>query len=131
MATPTQSAAATEPRRAASHGLSVLLSTEPKRATLSVMPSAKASSLVWNHCVTKALCATDRFSPPRPKNVRPSNMPFSQPALHAAAKMACPSRMRSVKRQSDLATPHRSTIMPPMSGSTMLGNEYTEYRPSK
>ena len=51
--------------------------------------------------------------------------------LHAAAKMACPSRMRSVKRQSDLATPHRSTIMPPTSGSTMLGNEYTEYRPSK
>jgi hypothetical protein len=45
--------------------------------------------------------------------------------------MACPSRMRSVKRQSDLATPHRSTSMPPTSGSTMLGNEYTEYRPSK
>ena len=39
--------------------------------------------------------------------------------------------MSSVKRQSDLATPHRSTIMPPTSGSTMLGNEYTEYRPSK
>ena len=63
MATPTQSAAATEPSRTASQGLSALLSTEPKRATLSVMPRAKASSLVWNHCVTKALCATERFSP--------------------------------------------------------------------
>ena len=47
-ATPTHSAEATEPSRTASQGLSALLSTEPKRATLSVMPRAKASSLVWN-----------------------------------------------------------------------------------
>ena len=60
-----------------------------------------------------------------PQTVRPLVAPMALAAAEAqaAATAAWPARQREVKRQSEVATPHRSTMTPPMRGSTMLGSE--------
>jgi len=122
-AAPAQSAACTEPKAEASRGLIRLLTTEPSRATERERPRERASSLSWNQLVMKALCATDSDSPPSPKIARPTSIPLREPEAQAAATAAWPARQKEVKRQSEVAKPHRSTMTPPMRGSTMLGSE--------
>ena len=70
-------------------------------------------------------------SPPREYKKRPASMVKNEEVETPTATSACPATSSAENHSSVRRVPKRSTSTPPKNGSTMLGNEYTEYSSAK
>mmetsp|Transcript_88696 Transcript_88696/g.264647 ORF Transcript_88696/g.264647 Transcript_88696/m.264647 type:complete len:211 (+) Transcript_88696:912-1544(+) len=123
--------APTTPSPCTRDGCVLKAATEPNLDTVTPMPMANASSRPANQREMSVRLQTFWLSPPRPKMRRPTTS--SQVCLpqSPSVKRQEPASTNVVKERAAVRTPRRSTMMPPTSGSTMLGKEYTEDRKPK
>mmetsp|Transcript_38636 Transcript_38636/g.120728 ORF Transcript_38636/g.120728 Transcript_38636/m.120728 type:complete len:261 (-) Transcript_38636:196-978(-) len=105
------------------NGCVLRAATEPSLDTVTPMPMAKASSRPANHREMSVRLQTFWLSPPRPKTKRPATSSQTQSPQSPSVKRQEPASTSVEKVMAARRTPRRSTMMPPTSGRTTLGQE--------